>query len=461
MTLSRRPWLRGALISALAAAVYAGTLRNGLVWDDRLTATAPMLGPQPGQWWRPVVMASFAGELALHGGVAAAMHLTNVLLHAAVGILLDRWTLSLGLAPPAALLGALGFTLHPVQSEAVAYVSGRTDVLCALFLLLGFLAWRRASRAADRWAWTTTCLFVLAFGCKEAALLSPLVLLVPRAHPQGAQGPRPALAVIAAMGWAALFSARGLVDLRLGDLGGRLPAMAAMGLDYVCLLVWPAHLHLERFVAVGGWSTAGAVPVVLAALAVVAALVCLAWPTPAGGVLLVLAASTYLPVAGIVPVYPAIADRALFAAEHFLYLPLLGLAPLVAGALVSHWPRAARPLGIGLAVVVFAGWGVRGMLRVEEWRDEETLFRHTLRYDPPAARVWYNLGNLRLAAGDAAEAARLFEAALQREPGSAAAHLNLGIAFARLGQHEEALRQYAEALRLDPSLAAAFRSSPP
>jgi len=460
MTLSRGPWLRGALIGALAAAAYAGTLRNGLVWDDRLTATAPMLAPQPGQWWRPVVMASFASELALHGGVAAAMHLTNVLLHAAVAILLDCWTLSLGLAPAAALLGAVGFALHPVQTEAVAYVSGRTDILCALFLLLGFLAWRRARRATDRWAWATAALVVLALGCKEVALLAPLVLLVPRAHPEGLRGPRPALAVIAALGWAVLFWARGQADLRLAGLGARIPAIAAMGLDYLCLLVWPAHLHLERFVAVGGWSTAGAVPVVFAALAVVAALVCLAWRTPAGGVFLVLAASTYLPVAGIVPVYPAIADRALFAAEHFLYLPLLGLAPVVAGALVSHWPRAARPLGIGLAVVVFAGWGVRGMLRVGEWRDEETLFRHTLRYDPPAARVWYNLGNLRLAAGDAAEAARLFEAALQREPGSAAAHLNLGIAFARLGQHEEALRQYAEALRLDPSLAAAFRSSP-
>ena len=455
MTLPRGPWPRAAVIAALAAAAYAGSLRNGLVWDDRLTAAAPALRPPPGQWWRPVVMASFAAEHALHGGAAWAMHAGNVLAHAAVGVLLDRWALALGLVPGAALAAALGFVAHPVQTEAVAYVSGRTDVLCALCVLLALLAWRRAARAADAWAWATAGLVALALGCKEAALLVPLALLVPGAHP-GPRAPWPALPLAAAAAWLAVFATGGGPAARLHGLGGRIPAMAAMGLDYLRLLVWPADLHLERFVAVPGWSAAGAAAVVLGALTAVALLALSAARVAGGPVLLALAACTYLPVAGIVPVYPAIADRALFAAEHFLYLPLLGLAPLVAGALAACWPARARRAAPALVAALLAGWTAATAVRVRDWRDEETLFRHTLRYDPPVSRVWYDLGNLRLEAGDPGEAARLYEAALAREPGFAAAHLNLGIALGRLGRPDEAARHYAEALRLDPSLAAAF-----
>lgn len=461
MIVPRRPWSRAALIAALAAAAYAGTLWNDLVWDDRLSAIAPTLAPRPGQWWRPVVMATFAAELAIHGGTPAAMHATNVVLHAAVAVLLERWARTLGLPPAAALLAALAFAVHPVQSEAVAYVSGRTDLLCALFVLSALLVWRGARRATDGRACLTTALLLLALGSKEAALLVPLVLVAPGVHP-GPERPRPVLPLAAALAWGALFASRTSLELPSGGVLARLPAMAEMALDYLRLLVWPSDLHLERFVAVAGRGTAHAVLVVLGAAAALALAVGVARRVPDGVVSLALLGATYLPVAGVVPVYPAIADRALFAAEHFLYLPLLGAAPLAAGGAVRSWPaRWGRRPAWAIGAVVLATWTALTVARVREWRDEETLYRHTLAYEPPAARVWYNLGNLRLAAGDAAEAARLFAAALAREPASAATHLNLGIALARLGRTDEALRHYAEALRLDPGLAAAFRPRSP
>lgn len=459
----RGPWPRAALIAALAVAAYAGTLGNDLVWDDRLSAVAPTLAPRPGQWWRPVVMATFAGELRLHGALPAAMHATNVLLHAGVAVLLERWASALGLPPPAALGAALAFAVHPVQSEAVAYVSGRTDLLCALFVLAALLAWRSVRRATDGRAWLTAALLLLALGSKETALLVPLALFVPGAHPVVRRPPRPLLPLTVALAWGALFSSRTTLELPSNDLLARLPAMAAMALDYARLLIWPSDLHLERFVSVGGRSTGHAILVSAGALGALGVAAAVARRVTGGPVFFALAAAAYLPIAGVVPIYPAIADRALFAAEHFLYLPLLGGAPLVTGAAVRVWPARWGPRSArAIAVIVLVAWTARTVVRVRDWRDEETLYRHTLAYEPPAARVWYNLGNVRLAAGDAAEATRLFEAALAREPASGAVHLNLGIALSRLGRHEEALRHYAEALRLDPGLAAAFRprSSP-
>jgi len=171
-------------------------------------------------------------------------------------------------------------------------------------------------------------------------------------------------------------------------------------------------------------------------------------------VLLALAVLAWLPTSGLVPVYPAIADRWLFAAEHFLYVPLCGLVPLGAAFVGERLPARA---GAGLAAALLAVWVPLTVIRNRDWRDEETLFRQTLRWEPPAARVWYDLGNVRLAAGDPVEAERLYREAAARAPRDGAVRLNLGIALQRQGRRDEAAAEYAEALRLDPRLGDAFR----
>ena len=171
-----------------------------------------------------------------------------------------------------------------------------------------------------------------------------------------------------------------------------------------------------------------------------------------------IAAAAYVPVSGLIPVYPAIADHSLFMPEHFLYLPLLGLAPLVAGTvagvLQSYRFQNAGPLLLGIILVA---WGSVVVDRNHDWRDEETIFRHTLLYNPPAARVWFNMGNLELATGNLEEASEFFLAALTREPGDPAVHLNLGITFQRLGRLADAEAEYRRVIALDPRRSEAYR----
>ena len=109
-------------------------------------------------------------------------------------------------------------------------------------------------------------------------------------------------------------------------------------------------------------------------------------------------------------------------------------------------------------MTTLAIWSVLVVRRNRDWRDEQTIFRHTLAYDPPAARVWFNLGNLSLAAGRLDEARRLYEAALAREPNDAGAHLNLGITLERQGERAGAESEYRRAIAADPRLAEAYRA---
>ncbi len=450
------------MLLALGGALYGGALGCDFVWDDRLTAA---VGPpdllaavtaRTGPFYRPVVMLSFALDRGLWGGSPVGFHAVNLTLHLAVAWLLGALAEGVGLGTGVALAAALLFAAHPVQTEAVTYVSGRTDLLCALFVLLSLLAWRRSRRLADGWAIASATALGAALLAKEAAVAVPLALLVPGAHP-AARPPRPLLPLLVAGLWAVAWSAAGGAGLRLAGLAARLPAVAIAALTYLRLLLWPAGLHLERFTAVAGWPAPVVVAAWVALAALAAGLVLVARRVPAGGFFVALAALAYAPVSGVVPVYPAIADRALFTPEHFLYLPLLGLAPLTAAALAEAWPRRARRAAPVVLAAVLVAWGAVVVRRNRDWRDEETLFRQTIAYQPPAGRVWFNLGNLALARGDLEEATRFYAAALAREPRDAPAHVNLGIALQRLGRPAAAEAQYREAIADDALLGEAYR----
>jgi hypothetical protein len=441
--------------------LYAEALRAGFVWDDLLTAVPPrplrdaLLEPT-GSWYRPLVMASFALDRALWGPSPFGFHLTNVLLHVAVAGCLGTLARAAGLGAGASLAAALVFLAHPVQTEGVTYVSGRTDVLAALMALAGLLAWRRARSTCDRWALASAAALGGALLCKEAAVLLPLALLVPGAHP-GPARPRPVLPAAVAALWALAFAGASGPAAALGALPARVPAIGVAALGYVRLLLWPSDLHLERFTPVPGWSPAAAAAAWAALAALGVGAVAAARRVHGGTFFLAVALLAYAPVSGVVPVYGAVADRVLFTPEHFLYLPLLGLAPLAVATAARLWPpRAARALPAALAVVLVA-WGAVVADRNRDWRDEETLFRHTLRWNPPSARVWFNSGNVALAAGRLEEAERLYREALAREPGDGAAHLNLAITLERRGDARGAEDEYRRAIASDPRLEGAYR----
>ena len=85
-----------------------------------------------------------------------------------------------GLTLYSTAIGALLFALHPVQTEAVTYVSGRSVSLMALFYLGAVLAWLDADRTPNPRAWRglSAGLFGASLLVKETAVTLPLALLL-------------------------------------------------------------------------------------------------------------------------------------------------------------------------------------------------------------------------------------------------------------------------------------------
>ena len=126
---------------------------------------------------RPVLNASYTlswvsgfGDTGFHA-LNVALHVLNIFLVFQIGLeLARRWAVP---GAGAALAAALLFALHPVQTEAVTYVSGRSSSLAAAFYLGSLLLYLRGGHRL-----ASAALFVLAVGAKETALTLPFALLL-------------------------------------------------------------------------------------------------------------------------------------------------------------------------------------------------------------------------------------------------------------------------------------------
>lgn len=176
-------------LAMLATAAYLTSFVGTFQFDDWAVIVDEERVHSLAAWWasmpgiRPVLKLSYAlnwqSGLGLAGfhAVNLAIHLANTLLTCA---LLGR----LAAPPPAAFVAALVFALHPVQTEAVTYVSGRSASLAAAFALASLLAWQAArdpalgvSRRALAWV-ASLALFLLALGTRETVFVVPAALVL-------------------------------------------------------------------------------------------------------------------------------------------------------------------------------------------------------------------------------------------------------------------------------------------
>ena len=200
--------LRAASTFVFLAAVmaYANSLPNDFVWDDAYNIVQNEsirdLGNVPGffteawgagaesqhsralntNYWRPVVLVSYAVDYAVFGLDPLGFHVTNVFLHALCSwlILMLGWLLWTG-GPRerwGVCVGALLFAVHPVHTEVVNVITYRTDLLAALFTLTAMVVWLKAERRPIYWLVVFPCLYACGLASKEMAITLPALLVV-------------------------------------------------------------------------------------------------------------------------------------------------------------------------------------------------------------------------------------------------------------------------------------------
>ena len=170
-------WLFFALV-ALGLLFFLPSLHIRFVSDDIshiLEASENLIHPSR-PYYRPLTELSLHLDRILWGMKPFGFHLTNLLIHLANTLLVVALGRQLGLGRPAAVLSGFLFLLHPVHGQAIFWISGRTDLLCTLFYMLGLLVFFK-QRLQPGWKGLLgSTLLLLALFSKEMAVSFPLVV---------------------------------------------------------------------------------------------------------------------------------------------------------------------------------------------------------------------------------------------------------------------------------------------
>src|SRR5260370_11057307 len=184
-------WL-GLAATVVGAALYSPALHGRFVFDDdTLPFRTGIHDASLGAWLtgvRPFLMFSYWVNYRISGEDPYSYHVLNLLIHAIntslVFMVLLRllslagWCRSKGYA--AAVLGATVFLIHPLATESVSYIAGRSESLAALFMLLAYVVFLGGSSEPLSWMLSilVLMLFVVAGSAEEHAVAFAGVLLL-------------------------------------------------------------------------------------------------------------------------------------------------------------------------------------------------------------------------------------------------------------------------------------------
>jgi protein O-mannosyl-transferase len=475
---ARHGW-RLLAVWALVLAAYSNSFEGALVFDSasivgqdpriRQVTLASVESILTGGYWhatptaglyRPLTTLSYLLNYSVlgDGPRPAGYHWLNLLLHEAnVGLVYALGVLLFGAAAPALAVAAL-WGAHPLLTESVTNVVGRSDLLAAFGVLAGLLCHARGASAAGRRraAWLAGLAGAATVGIfsKESAAVLPVLMLLYDVRPRRVTPY--AVVVLPLVAFLLMRLGLGLhmrIELADNPLAGagfwttRLTALKVVG-QYARLFLWPAHLSADysyHAVPLFGWRLSD-------------------WEILLAGSLIAVGAAArrnrtilfFLAffLVALAPVSNLLIEIGSIMAERFLYLPSVGLAGGVVAAVYTMGRRRSIAwAAIGLVCLVFTA---RTYARNVDWQDALSLWSSAVRVCPESARAHYNLAKqLERLPGRLPEAIAEYRQAIRIEPDRADAHDNLANALSAVpGGLAEAIEEYRAALRIAPAAAA-------
>ena len=489
---------------AVSVVVYAGSLDNGLVYDDVflitnnetikdqanipglfLAAISVSAGGRTSNYYRPFMFLVFMADYHIFGLDPWGFHLTYVLFHALVtaAVFLFTSIIAFGggsgdikegravpfLSPP--FWAALLFATHPIHTQVVAW-NGAHEMGMTLFVLLATYFYVRGRHM------TGALCFLLSAFFKETAMVLPAVLIAwDASFNKGFLLPftKNKLAAAAKRYLPYLSVAALYMGLRTYALGGftnvnhhkyltvyeyiiNVPTLFA---KYLWKLLIPTSLTVAHTFhpvhSLLDWRSVVSFAVVAAYLAALGYLYKSRGPVFFLMILLVL---PLLPVFYI----PGLGVHVF--GESYLYLP--GVAFAVLSALLAHrlfgklraggfgketGPFAPPGLALALIVTVTSVYAVGTVKRIPAWKSDFSLWSDAALKSPDSYVVRTNMGLAYAAMGELEKAEVEYRASIELDPGQHYTYNNLGDVLTELGRYDEAAFELMKGLAIEPEFA--------
>jgi tetratricopeptide (TPR) repeat protein len=466
------PYVIPAIPALVLLWAYLPVMHAPFVFDDTNQQYALPTVDAPLRTWigpvRPILMLSYWASAQVSKSDTWPFHAMNLAIHLAAAFFaflvirrLLEWSGSEARTRTwFAGFGAVLFLLHPLQTESVAYIAGRSEALSGMFALASITAFFYRKSAAISWA--TVMAVLLLFGAallsKEQAIVVPAVLLLTDIwwHPEFSlkgvfrNWKLYGLMAMGGLAGVALFWKLILGRGTGGSAGfGIMPWYQYLFTQfralwvYIISFVWPTDLNVDWEFSISRSIFEHGSIIGLAGLA---AMGWAAWHyrrrfrLAAYGYFLFLI--FLLPTSSVLPIKDPIADRR-------MYLPLIGLT-LITIDFVSRWQVNRRVLaGIGVGILVVLS--VMTHARAVVWTDPVALWEDSAAKSPGKSRPHFQLAQTYAFAGRYDLAVPEFEKAGALTEPSFDLMLDWGLAYDGTQQYTKAIEKLRQAIPLAQS----------
>jgi len=504
----------GALI-ILGFVLYANSFHNQMFWDDHdgivnntyikdfsnfpkffsenLIAGSGLVS----NYWRPLLLTVFSVEWHLWQLNVFGFHFVNTVFHILCAILIYLVLKRLFRNQTLAFVPALLFLIHPLQTEAVTYISGLADPLGEFLSLLAVWFYMNYRDNHDKKSnsgpfMLSVGLYVLALMTKDSAVVNlGLFGLVeffynPTSHSlktrltNALKNLYPFIITAAvylflratALNFQNTFNLYNEQNIYTDNFSVRLFTFFKVVTEYFSLLLWPNHLHMERSVDLAHSLFS---PMVLVGAGLTLGSLVLAFVYYKKYPILSFAIFWFY---GLLFVHSnLLAQTAALLYEHWLYLPMVGFwlvaAWLIFSVIPDFSPRLRR-VGAGIRnpvqrryfwIPAFAGMtilclilGYKTIARNTDWHDPITFYNQTLAYAPTSYRVINNLGMAYDEAKNYEKAMEMYRRDITIDPNNPVAYHNLGNTYKNQGRIDLAIPEFERAINNDPNFLFSYRS---
>lgn len=454
-----------AVIVAVIVVAYIPSFKAPFLLDDNhvilenpdVRGIRPMSNIWRSQPARPLVYTSFAVDFRLFKREPGGYHIQNLAAHLLASILLYIFVRRLlrkereesDLSAWTAFFAALAFGIHPMNTEAVTYLSGRFTVFAGLFIMLSVYAFSIAVESQKmRWPMIAVSVtsFALAFLSKEDGFVTPLLIVFYLLGTRAKKKKDRLLVLPFLLILAAGLAYRYLSLDRLGNIVTPHPHSVYLATESVVFFK-----YLSRFI----------LPVHLSFLPEVdpVSMLSLKFAAAAAGILLILLSG--LPDRwrsfrsfGIIWMFVALAPSSSlvpledFMAEHRFYTASAGALIAVAMILYRVLEGGSRQVRLKflacgiIAACIFSGLTLR---RNVIYSDESGLLRDAISRNPARAGLFSDLGYFYHLKGKDEKAKTFLAQAIRLDPEHFRALNNMGNVYDAMGETESAVEYYRRA----------------
>lgn len=465
------------LIIVLGFSVYMNSLNGRFVWDDEdlvknniyikdrsyigkiFTEDIEGGAGKRSSLYHPFQIFTYAIDYSFWKLNPLGYHLTNVLLHILVGLALF-WLIAIIFSDTLlAFFTGILFIAHPIHTEAISYISSRSDPLFTLFTLLCFVFYIKYldSKKIHIYILAILC-YLLALLSKEFSMIFPVLLLLyhytfKKRLDFKAFIPILCLTVFYIISRLTILSSFFIDPAYFSTtLLDRIPGFFVAIANYIRLLFLPFNLHMEYGNRVFSWMNPSAI------IGVIMTSALLIYGFKERNKSRPIFFPIYWFFMSLLPIsnlYPINA----YMAEHWLYLPSIGFFLIAARILVYLYrDRNIKTLTAILVVTLLIFYSCSTVTQNTFWKEPIAIYNRTLRYAPDSAGVHSNLGNAYREKGEIEKAIASYEEALEIDPKLVDALNNLGTMYSERGQDLRAMTYFERAIEIDPNKAELYNN---